>query len=126
METKSPADVAAEHASAVAREVVRAGLAEMEPVRKLFSEYTDLVKQHGPKGTLTQLLLARGVIDRSAFDRLQSAVPPSGLTGTGASQVVRIPSGAIPAPGSDRLPATPASNASQVARLPRPTPPSGR
>ncbi|MCO5165724.1 MAG: serine/threonine protein kinase [Planctomycetes bacterium] len=91
-----PSDYAAEHARAVAREVVAAGLAPVETVRRHFQEYGELLGRIGPRGTFSQLLLVRGAIDRAGFDRLQAAVPPDPArlqSASAASQVFRLPPG---------------------------------
>jgi serine/threonine-protein kinase len=107
---RAPTDYAAEHASAVAREVVRAGLADVEAVKKVYQEYGELLRLHGPRGTFTQLLLVRGVIDRAGFDRVQGAVPPDSgrlQAATAASQVFRLPTTVAAAPAAPSGPPAP-------------------
>ncbi len=74
--------VATQHAAAVAREVVRIGLADQESVRKQYQDYTGYLRQ-GVQATFTQLLLSRGVIDQQGFDRVQAAIPLAASVGAG-------------------------------------------
>ncbi len=94
------ANAALEHAKAVAREVVRAGLCDTGRARQHLAEYAEFVRAQGVRGTYTQLLFARGVLDRARFAEVQARVPPPALANaTQASVVLRLPAGVVPPAG---------------------------
>ena len=94
------ANAALEHAKAVAREVVRAGLCDTGRARQHLAEYAEFIRAQGVRGTYTQLLFARGVLDRARFAEVQARVPPPALANaTQASVVLRLPPGAVPPAG---------------------------
>ncbi|MGE0712634.1 MAG: serine/threonine-protein kinase [Planctomycetota bacterium] len=66
-----------EHAKAVAREAIRAGLLHPNTARQLYDEYQQFITGN-VRGSFTQLLLARGAIDAGGYDHLERAVPPPG------------------------------------------------
>jgi hypothetical protein len=101
-----------QHATAVAREVVRRGLAQQEQVLPLFQEYSAFL-QRGVRASFTQLLVSRGVIDAGAGQTLDQLLPlasmPSPATSNSAPQPAPppLPGGAPPlAPTGPAPPAT--------------------
>jgi hypothetical protein len=66
---------AEERAGQVAREVVAAGLASQEVVRKAYYEYLEIIRKDGVRGTFSQLLASRGLADREKLLALPSARP---------------------------------------------------
>ena len=88
---------AVEHASAVAREAARLGIAQREPLIGLYQDYQGHVGRGGA-GSFTEYLLKRGAIDQGNYVRLDNAVPvagpiPAHLRASQGSQSFQVPSG---------------------------------
>jgi predicted Ser/Thr protein kinase len=71
---RSSVTAATEHAMAVGREAVSSGLTDSDTVRRLYTEYTEFLRK-GARGTFTQLLRSRQVIDEAGLQILEERVP---------------------------------------------------
>ncbi len=81
---------AAEHAAAVAREAVARGLVSQANATRAYQEYAGYL-QKGVRGTLTQLLLARKLIDQAGFQLLSQGVPAQFMAQLSQSGTHRVP-----------------------------------
>ncbi|RMG09427.1 MAG: serine/threonine protein kinase [Planctomycetota bacterium] len=119
----------AQHAAAVAREVVRLGLSDQPTARRLYQEYTHYL-QRGVRASFTQLLLSRGVIDPAAYQRLQASLPLEGaLSSPAPNALATPPSASTPNAWGSPPPAsasTPNASAAWAAATPQALAPSSR
>ncbi|MCO5172168.1 MAG: serine/threonine protein kinase [Planctomycetes bacterium] len=96
-----------EQAVALAREVVRAGLADKATAMRLVQEHVG-----GPRGSFGALLVARGVVDREGLERLQAAAASASATAAASSPSMWLP--ARPPSDVSDLPRRPPSGGGDV------------